>query len=153
MAARRDNPETPPRRPALGALAVVLRGDHVLMARRGRPPQPDHWGYPGGHVEWDETALQAAARELREETGVIAHPRAYLTNVDAMFRDAGGTTVSHYLLAAVLCDYVSGTPLADDDIVEAEWVPIHDVQAASRPLHDGVQDVLEIALRRRAETA
>lgn len=148
MAAALDN--TPLRRPTLGALAVVIRDDHVLMARRGRPPQPDHWGYPGGHVEWGETALQAAARELREETGVVARPLAYLTNVDAMFAGSDGETGSHYLLAAVACAYISGTPQADDDIVEAEWVPIAQVLSGTRPLHDGVQDVLAAALRRDA---
>lgn len=146
-------PANPPKRPTLGALAVVIHAGQVLMARRGREPDPALWGYPGGHVEWGETALQAAARELREETGVIATPTGYLTNVDVHLRNAGGPVISHYLLAAVACTYVAGTPQADDDIVEARWVPIADIRAGALPLHDAVQDVLEIALRRRAPSA
>lgn len=128
---------------------VIVKGD-VLMARRGREPDPALWGYPGGHVEWGETALQAAARELREETGVIATPTGYLTNVDVRLKGPDGRVTSHYLLAAVACDYVSGIPKADDDIVDARWVSLADVQAGALPFHDDVQDVLDIALRRRA---
>ena len=65
-------------RPKLGAIAVVVRNDHVLLARRGKEPDAGLWGFPGGHVELGETALQAAVRELREETGVEAHPLGYL---------------------------------------------------------------------------
>ncbi|MGV6850187.1 MAG: NUDIX domain-containing protein, partial [Marinibacterium sp.] len=68
--------------PRLGALAVVLRDGHVLLARRANPPDAGLWGFPGGHVEPGETGLAAAVRELAEETGVIARPVDYLTNID-----------------------------------------------------------------------
>ena len=141
----------PEERPILGALAVVIHEGRALLAQRGRPPDPDHWGFPGGHVERGETALAAAARELLEETGVCATPVAYLTNVDVL-RFAGDgaerAVTVHYLLAAVLCAYQSGTPVADDDIVAAEWVTLEEIAAGERDLHDGVQEVLESALLR-----
>ncbi len=96
---------------------MVLKDGCALLAQRGREPDPMHWGFPGGHVELGETALQAAARELREETGVIATPREYLTNVDVLRHDPDGTPAIHYLLAAVLCDYVSNSPQPDDDVI------------------------------------
>ena len=33
--------------------------------------QAGHWGFPKGHAEGDESAQQAALRELAEETGLI----------------------------------------------------------------------------------
>lgn len=130
--------------PRLGAIAVVLRDGHVLLARRERRGRM-MWGFPGGHVEWGETALAAAVRELDEETGVIATPLRYLTNVDVLLPGDDGVTEVHYLLAAVLCRYVQGTPVAADDIVEAAWVPFADVEAARIDLHAQVAAVLDLA--------
>ena len=43
----------------------------MLLIQRAKPPV-GLWSLPGGHVEFGETALEAAARELLEETGVVA---------------------------------------------------------------------------------
>lgn len=132
-------------RPKLGALAVVLRGDAVLLVQRRNAPNAGLWGFPGGHVERGETALAAATRELHEETGVTATATGYLTNVDLIERDAGGAVTVHYLLAAVACTYVAGTPQAADDALDAAWVSIADVRAGRLPLSDRVAAVLDAA--------
>jgi ADP-ribose pyrophosphatase YjhB (NUDIX family) len=113
-------------RPKLGALAVVPRGDRVLMVRRGRAPNLGLWGFPGGHVELGETGLEAAARELREETGVAARPVRYLGVLDLIERE-GEAVAWHYLLVAVLCDWVAGEPVAADDAEAAAWVGVGDL--------------------------
>ena len=115
--------------PKLAAIAVVLRGDHVLLAQRKNEPDAGLWGFPGGHVEFGETALDAAARELFEETAVVAEPACYLTNLDIIRHDTNGTIEHHFLLAAVLCTYRSGTPNASDDVNEAKWFEITKVPA------------------------
>jgi 8-oxo-dGTP diphosphatase len=51
--------------------AVVVRGHEVLLIQRARDPDKGSWATPGGYIEWDESAEEAVARELQEETGLI----------------------------------------------------------------------------------
>lgn len=118
----------------------------MLLARRRNPPDAGLWGFPGGHVEPGETALAAAVRELAEETGVIATPRLYLDNVDLIRHAADGALEFHFLLAGVLCDYVSGQPVAGDDALEAAWFPVEAVLSGALPLSAHVDDLLQRAL-------
>ncbi|MEM8822309.1 MAG: NUDIX hydrolase [Pseudomonadota bacterium] len=109
------------RYPKLGALAVVERDGAVLMVRRARPPAQGLWGFPGGHVEWGETARDAAIRELTEETGITAHPGAHLGVIDVIGSD------HHYLLVATHCHWQAGEPVAGDDADQAIWIGIPDI--------------------------
>lgn len=131
--------------PKLAALAVVIRGEEVLLVRRRNEPDAGLWGFPGGHVDLGETVMDAAARELREETGVLARPVRYLTNVDVILRDSDGAVRFHFLLAAVLCNYLSGEPLARDDVSEAGWRSVADVLAGHLACSRNVDDVLKAA--------
>ena len=134
--------------PRLAALAVLIKGGRVLLVQRKNPPDAGLWGFPGGHVEPGETALDAAARELAEETGVIAAPLVYLDNIDVILRDPDGGLRFHFLLAAVLCDHISGDPVAADDALAADWIAVEDVLAQRLPLSASVPELLSKALAR-----
>lgn len=134
--------------PRLGAIAVLVDGDRVLLAQRSKSPDRGLWGFPGGHVEPGETALEAARRELREETGLEARAVEYLTNVDVIRRDESGKVIVHYLLAAVLCADPLGTPRPDDDAMDVAWFPVEDVRAGALPMSAQVDEVMELALAR-----
>ena len=45
----------------------------ALAVSRG--PTSDQWAFPGGYIEVGESAIQAASRELAEETGYKIPPR------------------------------------------------------------------------------
>ncbi|WP_341367635.1 NUDIX hydrolase [Yoonia sp. BS5-3] len=130
--------------PKLGAIAVVYHDGKFLLVQRRKAPNAGTWGFPGGHVELGETALEAAARELREETGIVATPLHYLTNVDAITHDDAGTITHHFLLAVVVCRYESGVPVAADDAADAKWLTPD--QAAALPQSPSVQRILDIVV-------
>lgn len=134
-------------RPKLAALAVVIREDRVLLVKRRNEPDAGLWGFPGGHVELGETALDAARRELHEETGVQARALRYLTNVDVIDHHRDGSVRFHFLLAAVLCEHVSGDPEARDDVSDARWWDIADVVAGRVPASRNVDAVITLATR------
>ena len=77
---------------------------------------------------------------------MTAQPVAYLTNIDVILPGPDGATAVHYLLAAVLCAYESGEPVADDDAADARWWPVEDVMEGRLEMSARVTDVLTLAL-------
>lgn len=104
--------------PAVGV--VCLRGDEVLLVRRGKPPRLGEWSLPGGRIEPGERAADAALRELKEETGVEARLLGLIDVVDGVFPEAG----RHYVLIDYLAEWLSGEPVAGDDAAEAKFMPL-----------------------------
>ncbi len=119
----------------------------MLLVQRSKQPDAGLWGFPGGHVEWGETVLEAAHRELFEETSVIAEPSHYLKNLDLLRHDPKGQVLSHYLLVGVACQYRSGTPKAGDDALDARWFPIDQIRKGDLPMSARVVDLMEYAVR------
>lgn len=107
---------------------VCLRGDEVLLIKRGREPRAGEWSIPGGRVEWGETLERAALRELYEETGVRAELIGLIDVFDAVFKSADGRVERHYVLIDYAARWVSGEPRAGDDAAEAMFVPRADAE-------------------------
>jgi len=104
---------------------VCLRGDSVLLIRRGTPPRKGEWSLPGGRIEPGERAMDAALRELREETGVEAEITGLIDVIDGLFPDPG----RHYVLIDYAARWLSGEPVAGDDAVEARFVALDEARA------------------------
>ena len=56
----------------VGVNVFVVREGRLLLGKRKNIYGAGTWGLPGGHLEPGEGMMEAAARELREETGLIA---------------------------------------------------------------------------------
>jgi 8-oxo-dGTP diphosphatase len=97
---------------------VVLRHGQVLLIRRRNPPEG--WALPGGFVNYGESAETAAARELKEETGLETVTLRLLGVYSAPGRDPRFHTLSVVYLADAVGDLQAG-----DDAAEACWFPVH----------------------------
>ena len=108
-----------PSRPLVGVGVVVLRGDSVLLVKRGGPPDEGRWSIPGGAQELGETVEATARRELEEETGVAASRLHLLTHIDSIHRDSAGRVQYHYTILDFAAAWLSGEPRAGGDVSEA----------------------------------
>ncbi|MFJ4710103.1 NUDIX domain-containing protein [Streptomyces anulatus] len=105
---------------------VLLAAGHVLLIQRRWDPHAGSWALPGGHVDAGEASLQAAVRELKEETGITV-PVDALRQVgafDAPGRDPRGRYVT-VAYTATLPELTAPTAL--DDAVDARWWPLTDL--------------------------
>ncbi|KQS56632.1 phosphohydrolase [Brevundimonas sp. Leaf363] len=99
---------------------VCFRDGEVLLIRRANPPRQGEWSLPGGRIEPGEPVLDAAHRELREETGVEAALIGLIDVVDGVFPEHE----RHYVLIDYAMRWTAGEPVAGDDASEARFFPI-----------------------------
>lgn len=116
-----------PDRPWVGVGCIVFRGEQVLLVRRGKPPRIGMWSLPGGAQHLGERTEEAARRELREEAGIEVGPMELAAVVDAVSHDEDGRVRFHYTIVDYCADWISGEPVAGDDVDAAAWAAPHEL--------------------------
>jgi 8-oxo-dGTP diphosphatase len=94
-------------------VVVLLPGDRVVLVERRHPPLG--WALPGGFVDLGETLEAAAAREAREETGLVVR----LVDLVGCYSDPRRDPRGHTVTAAFL-GRAEGEPRGGDDAARAQ---------------------------------
>lgn len=124
--------------PVLGVSTLVVRGRDILLVRRSRSPLEGLWSLPGGRLEYGEALAFAAARELKEETGIEA---ANFRRLDVVELLNPGGEPGHFVLVVFQGDFLSGQPTAGDDAAEARWVSLSECRTL--PLTDQTRMIID----------
>lgn len=98
--------------------AVVVRGDEILLVRRGHGPAGGRWSIPGGRIEWGETTAEAVVREVAEETGLTVVCGGFVGWFEVIEPDG------HRVILDFEATVIGGELRAGDDAAEATWVPL-----------------------------
>lgn len=133
-----------PDKPLVGVGAVIVRDQRVLLIRRGTAPLLGEWSLPGGVLECGETLREAAAREAREETGLVVETVEMLGVYERIVPGDDGRVRYHYVLIDFLCRPVGGELQAGSDASEARWFVREELPALG--LADDANDVVRKGL-------
>jgi len=139
MTAPREFPDAP----RVGVGAVVLDGERVLLARRGRAPSAGKWSIPGGLVHLGERLEEAAVREVQEETGLRVRLLGLCGVIDRVVRDTDVVRY-HYVIIDYVAESVGGRLQAGTDAAEVRWVAVGDL--GQYDCTEGLADMIHRAL-------
>lgn len=118
------------KQPKLSVVLDIRRMDgKVLQQERLKQPYYGYWGRPTGKIRWGETILEAAARELMEETGLRAKMRV-LGFYHKLDYDETGKLLEDKYFCIVRGTEPKGTLLPESDGQRNEW--LSDEQYASK---------------------
>ena len=119
--------------PTVAVGAIVFDDDgRVLLVQRGRPPAEGLWSVPGGRVERGERLVNAVAREVLEETGLVVEVGPLAEVVE---RIGDGY---HYVILDYVARAIGGTLTAGDDAKDARFVDDLGAYACTEGLADVV---------------
>lgn len=106
--------------PRLVATALPITADgRIVLIRRAIPPGVGTWAQPGGFLEADETVIQGAVRETREETGLIIEP----TEIVGIYPQPRAAVV----IVVYRADVVGGEMVVTRETLEVQAFEIDDL--------------------------
>jgi 8-oxo-dGTP pyrophosphatase MutT (NUDIX family) len=146
---RREAHERPARELSAGGV-VVRDGEQmvVIVPTRRASDGSKVLALPKGHIDPGETPIQAATREVREETGIVAEPVHELGEARYWYRRDGQTIPKS--VAFFLFEFVEGdTADHDDEVEQARWVTL--AQAKEQLSHAAEREMVERAIEHLEE--
>ena len=130
-----------------GGVVVKDKDVAVIVPFKLSPEGKRALALPKGHPDEGESMRDAATREVREETGLVAELIDKLGDVEYWYQREGRRILKK--VTFYLFEYRSGSlEDHDDEIEEAQWMPLE--QAAHELSFRGEREMVERALSRLA---
>ncbi|HET9412298.1 MAG TPA: NUDIX domain-containing protein [Candidatus Saccharimonadales bacterium] len=111
------------RQPKVAVCLMVNRGDGKwLVQQRLKQPFYGYWGRPTGKIRWGETILEAAARELMEETGLTADLQFDAVYHKQDFNQQTGEMLEDKIFFVVACTNPRGNLITEFEGGRNAWL-------------------------------
>lgn len=126
------------RQPKVAVLLVVEQYNpkthmaEYLLQKRLKHPYFSFWGAPTGKVRWGETLIDAAARELEEETGLTGTFEYRGIYHERVRHQETGEIIEDKLFQLMFCDRFSGELQVEFDGGHNAWRMLEDMMLESK---------------------
>lgn len=113
------------------AVVAIIENDkaEILVARRAKDPAQGTLDLPGGFVDLYETAEEAVAREIEEETGLLVNSSRYLFSIPNIYLYSGFEV--HTVDIFFKCKVIEFNHLtAHDDVSELQFIALNRLNPA-----------------------
>ncbi|MHB9054849.1 MAG: NUDIX domain-containing protein [Paludibacteraceae bacterium] len=115
--------------PSAATAAFIRNSDgNLLVCRRAKEPAKGTLDLPGGFIDYDETAEEGIAREVKEELGINVNDLHYIFSLpnDYLYSGLNVPTMDLFFEGKVAND----TKLkAADDVNEALFIPLREINS------------------------
>lgn len=105
----------------LVASVSIISEDEVLIIKESKPTATDKWGFPSGHIEYGEDILDAAQREVEEETGLEVR----LISSTGVYNFVSSTN-DQVILFHFIGEVTGGSLQLEEKITDSKWIKLDD---------------------------
>ncbi len=125
--------ERQPKAAVLLATSMMVDGQTLyLFQERLKQPYFGYWGLPGGKIRWGETILEAAARELEEETGLKARHKFMGIYHEHTYQEETGEMLEDKIFFVVKCFDLQGTLIERFEGGRNAWMSRDEVEVLDK---------------------
>ena len=110
------------------AVSALIRDNKILLIKRVKGSYSGLMGMPGGKIEQNEHASDAAVREALEETGIGSEVKRFM-GIVSEHEEEEGKVINHYLLFLFELD-PKGTETTEGSEGKLEWVGLEEIGKA-----------------------
>jgi ADP-ribose pyrophosphatase YjhB (NUDIX family) len=134
-----DDPNAPTPNSMVPSVNVVVTNEagDILLIRRS---DNDNWALPGGAIDLGESLIQAAVREVKEETGIDCE----ITGLVGIYTDpkhiilyTSNNEARQEFSIVLTASGVGGEPTPSDESVEVDWLSTADI--SDIPMHQSMR--------------
>jgi len=101
----------------------IIKGDEVLIIKENKPLARNKWNFPSGRIEYKEDILEAARREVKEETGYDVK----LTGTTGVYNFISSSN-DQVILFHFTGEITGGLlKIEEDEIIDSKWIMISEL--------------------------
>ncbi|MGG1679686.1 NUDIX hydrolase [Neobacillus sp. NRS-1170] len=101
----------------------IIKDEKVLMIKENKPNVINKWNFPSGRIEMGEDILDAAIREVKEETGLDVK-LTYTTGIYNFISSSQDQVIMFHFIGQVTGGSIN---IEEDGIIDSAWVKVSDL--------------------------